>query len=70
MEKYFKSTIAVFASPFYILSKPASLLCFVDPSLSTRNRVKCLYRYRRDVQTVEVRANQTDLEYSEFLQNL
>jgi len=44
MEKYFKSSISIFRLSILLLSKPASLLCFVDPSLFTRNRVKAVYR--------------------------
>jgi hypothetical protein len=44
MEKYFNSFLSIFRLSNLILSKPASLLSFVDPSLFTCNRVKVIYQ--------------------------
>ncbi len=38
MEKYFKSHVSAFRLSILILSKPASLLSFVDPSLIILNQ--------------------------------
>ena len=45
MEKYFKSSVSIFRLSILILSKPASLLCFVDPSLIILNRHKVVHRF-------------------------
>ncbi len=44
MEKYFKSIPDFFRLSNFFLSKPALLLCFVDPSLNQGNRVKAVHR--------------------------
>jgi hypothetical protein len=44
MENYFKSSASIIRLSIYVLSKPASLLCFVDPSLNTHNQVKAAIR--------------------------
>jgi len=46
MEKYYKSTTSIFRLSILFLSKPASLLCFVDPSLCASSRVKAVHRYQ------------------------
>lgn len=47
MENYFKSTASIIRISILILSKPASLLCFVDPSLITDNQVMTAIRCRQ-----------------------
>jgi hypothetical protein len=44
MEKYFKSFSDFLCLSKFFLSKPALLLCFVDPSLNYGNRVKAVHR--------------------------
>jgi hypothetical protein len=47
MENYFKSTASIIRLSISNLPKPASLLCFVDPSLITHNQVKAAVRCRQ-----------------------
>jgi len=46
MEKYFKSIFDCFHFSIFFLSKPASLLSFVDPSLYMSNRMMGVHRYQ------------------------